>query len=69
MYLFALHSIRFCPESKIYFEKKKAEGKRGKAAVMSLARRRTNFLWALIRDHRTWSPTAPPTQEHTPAAA
>ncbi|NMM92108.1 IS110 family transposase [Rhodococcus sp. SRB_17] len=59
MYLSALHSIRFCPESKTYFEKKKAEGKHGNAAVMALARRRTNVLWALIRDHRVWSPAPP----------
>lgn len=73
MYLSALHSIRFCPESKTYFEKKKAEGKRGNAAVMALARRRTNVLWALIRDNRTWSPTPPHTvplaRDSTPAAA
>lgn len=56
MYLSALNSIRFCPESKTYFEKKKAEAKRGNAAVMALARRRTNVLWALIRDERIWEP-------------
>ena len=69
MYLSALNSIRYCPESKTYFEKKKSEGKRGTAAVMALARRRTNVLWALIRDGRDWTPRPQLSAPHTATAA
>ena len=69
MYLSALNSIRYCPESKTYFEKKKSEGKRGTTAVMALARRRTNVLWALVRDNRTWTPSAQLHSHRTSTAA
>ena len=69
MYLSALNSIRYCPESKTYFEKKKSEGKRGTTAVMALARRRTNVLWALIRDDRSWTPRSQLSAPHPATAA
>lgn len=37
-----------------------AEGKRHTQAVLALARRRVNVLWALLRDRRTYE-LAPPT--------
>jgi len=27
--------------------------------VLALARRRLNVLWAMLRDHKTYQPTAP----------
>ncbi|MFJ8721316.1 IS110 family transposase, partial [Streptomyces sp. NPDC093269] len=47
--------------SKRFYQRKRAEGKNHKQAVLALARRRLNVLWALIRDHRTF--------QATPAAA
>jgi transposase len=56
MYMSALTSMRCNPESRAYYDRKRAEGKRPIQAVICLARRRTNVLWALMRDNRTWQP-------------
>jgi transposase len=53
---FAMISIRTCPESKDFYDRKRAEGKNHTQAVLALARRRVNVLWALIRDNRTCQP-------------
>ncbi|PWI06705.1 IS110 family transposase [Streptomyces sp. NWU339] len=49
-YTSALISIRSCDASRRFYERKRAEGKRHAQAVLALARRRVNVLWALIRD-------------------
>jgi hypothetical protein len=49
----------FCPTSKAFYQRKRAEGKNHKQAVLALARRRLNVLWALIRDNRTFEITPP----------
>lgn len=59
MYMSALTSMRCHPESRAYYERKRAEGKRAIQAIVCLARRRTNVLWALMRDNRTWQPEPP----------
>ncbi|WP_372412126.1 IS110 family transposase [Streptomyces luteireticuli] len=51
-YTSAMISIRKCDESRRFYERKRAEGKRHTQAVLALARRRVNVLWALIRDGR-----------------
>lgn len=53
-YMSAQVAARFCPESKAFYLRKRAEGKSHKQAVLALARRRLNVLWALIRDNRTF---------------
>ena len=58
-YLSALASIRSDPASRIYYDRKRAEGKRHTQAVLALARRRLNVLWAMLRDHTTYQPTTP----------
>src|ERR1700755_2588396 len=40
---------------------KRAEEKPHPQAVLALARRRLNVLWAMLRDHTTYQPTAPNT--------
>ncbi len=50
----ALISIRSCPESKRFYDRKRGEGKRHTQAVLALARRRVNVLWALLRDDRPY---------------
>ncbi|MFF9038820.1 IS110 family transposase [Streptomyces sp. NPDC014892] len=57
----ALFSIRKCEESRRFYDRKRAEGKRHTQAVLALARRRVNVLWALLRDGRCHEP-APPTR-------
>ena len=60
MYMSALTAIRCDPHSRAYYQRKRAEGKRPIPATICLARRRTNVLYALIRDNRTWQPDSPP---------
>jgi transposase len=49
-YLSAQLSIRSCPASKTFYDRKRAEGKRHTQAILALARRRSNVLWAMLRD-------------------
>jgi transposase len=60
-YTSALISIRYCDESRRFYDRKRAEGKRHIQAVLALARRRVNVLWALLRDGRCYVPTPPVT--------
>lgn len=60
MYMSALTAVRCDPVSKAYYQRKRDEGKRPIPATICLARRRTNVLYALIRDNRTWQPDSPP---------
>ncbi|WP_327415308.1 IS110 family transposase [Streptomyces sp. NBC_01233] len=53
-YTSALISIRNCDASRRFYERKRGEGKRHTQAVLALARRRVNVLWALIRDGRCY---------------
>lgn len=63
MYMSALTATRCDPASKAYYQRKRDEGKRPIPATICLARRRTNVLYALIRDNRTWQPDSPPITE------
>ncbi len=58
-YTSALLSIRSDPNSRRFYDRKRAEGKRHTQAVLALARRRVNVLWALIRDRRLYEVTPP----------
>ncbi|MFE1840413.1 transposase, partial [Streptomyces sviceus] len=58
-YISALFSIRHCEESRRFYDRKRAEGKRHTQAVLALARRRVNVLWALLRDGRCYEPVPP----------
>jgi transposase len=60
-YTSALVSVRFDPNSRNFYERKRAEGKKHVQAVLALARRRVNVLWALIRDRRCYEVTPPVT--------
>ncbi|MFJ8820138.1 IS110 family RNA-guided transposase [Amycolatopsis thermoflava] len=64
LYTSALVSIRYNHQSRTFYDRKRSEGKRHTQAVLALARRRVNVLWALLRDQRCFEP-APP---HTLAA-
>jgi transposase len=55
----ALVSIGSCLESRRFYDRKRAEGKRHTQAVLALARRRVNVLWALLRDQRPYRPAPP----------
>jgi transposase len=49
-YQSAFSSLRSAPESRAFYERKRAEGKRHTQALIALARRRVNVLWAMLRD-------------------
>jgi transposase len=46
-YLAANNAIKSCPESRTYHDRKRSQGKRHSQAVLCLARRRLNVLWAM----------------------
>lgn len=58
-YLSSMASLRTCPASRTYYQRKRDEGKGHKQAVLSLARRRANVLWAMLRDGACYQ-LAPP---------
>lgn len=58
-YTSAMISIRCCPDSRRFYDRKRAEGKRHTQAVLALARRRVNVLWALLREGRPYQSEAP----------
>jgi len=49
-YQSAFSSLRGSPESRAFYDRKRAEGKRHTQALIALARRRVSVLWAMLRD-------------------
>ncbi|MBE1522959.1 transposase [Nesterenkonia lutea] len=57
------------PPSRAYYDRKIAEGKRHKQAIIALARRRLDTLYAMLRDGTLYQdPAAPTASEHSLAA-
>ncbi|WP_426624412.1 IS110 family transposase [Leifsonia sp. McL0607] len=44
-----------CPVSKAFYQRKRKEGKNHKQAVLCLARRRINVIWAILRDGKLFT--------------
>jgi transposase len=65
-YLAALSSLKNSPASRAFYDRKRAEGKSHKQALLALARRRINVIWAMLRDH---TPYVEPTPANIPIAA
>ncbi len=61
-YLAALSAIKR-PDgpSKAFYQRKRSEGKRHTQALIALARRLVDVIWALLRDRREFHPSPPPT--------
>jgi transposase len=55
MFLAAFASLR-SPESKAFYDRKRAEGKRHNAALICLARRRCNVILAMLRTGQHYNP-------------
>ncbi len=55
-YLSSLSALKSCPASRTYYDRKRTEGKTHIQAMLSLARRRLNVLWAMLRDGTTYTP-------------
>lgn len=59
-YLSAQTSMMRAGPNRDYYLKKRARGATHSKAVIALARRRIDVLWALLRENRTWTATPPP---------
>jgi hypothetical protein len=59
LYLSAQTSMMREGPSRDYYLKKRGAGRTHKQAVIALARRRLDVLWALLRDNRTYAATPP----------
>jgi transposase len=53
-YLAALSSLKNSPASRAFYDRKRGEGKSHKQALIALARRRINVIWAMLRDHTAY---------------
>ncbi|WP_280422504.1 IS110 family transposase [Nocardia carnea] len=65
-YTSALVSVRYHERSRIFYDRKRSEGKHHNQAILALARRRVNVIWALLRDNRCYT-NAPPEPAATAA--
>lgn len=54
LYQSAYCAISHHEKSRAYYQRKRAEGKMHDQAVVALARRRVNVLWAMLRDRTTY---------------
>jgi transposase len=59
-YMAAFSSINRPGPSKTFYDRKRAEGKRHHQALLALARRLVDVIWALLRDRRIFEPDPPP---------
>ncbi|MDN5745052.1 MAG: IS110 family transposase [Nocardioidaceae bacterium] len=59
LYLSAQTSMMRAGPNRDYYLKKRDQGRTHSQAVIALARRRVDVLWALLRDNRTWTPAPP----------
>lgn len=58
-YMAALSSLRADGPSRTFYQRKRAEHRIHTQALLALARRLVDVLWALLRDNRTFSPAPP----------
>jgi transposase len=58
-YLSSMVSVRTCPASRTYYDRKRAAGKTHTQALLALPRRRVNVLWAMIRDSQCYQDSQP----------
>jgi transposase len=57
------------PTSRAYYDRKRAQGKRHNAALICLARRRVDVIYAMLRDRKPYTQPAPTLPSTTQAAA
>jgi transposase len=58
-YMVALSSLRTDGPSRTFYQRKRDENRIHTQALLALARRLVDVLWALLRDNRTFTPSAP----------
>jgi len=57
------------PTSRAYYDRKRAQGKRHNAALICLARRRVDVIYAMLRDRKPYQQPMPTEPDTSPAAA
>jgi len=57
------------PTSRAYYDRKRAQGKRHNAALICLARRRVDVIYAMLRDRKPYQQPMPTERDTSPAAA
>lgn len=57
------------PTSRAYYDRKRAEGRRHNAALIGLARRHIDGMFAMLRDHQPYRPRTSPTTSQVALAA
>ena len=57
------------PTSRAYYDRKRAQGKRHNAALICLARRRVDVIYAMLRDRKPYQIPTLIEPDTTPAAA
>lgn len=60
-YLAALSSLKNSPACRTFYDRKRREGKSHKQALIALARRRLDTLWAMLRERTLYDEPAPKT--------
>lgn len=58
-FMSAFASLRADPISRAYYDRKRAEGKKHNAALICLARRRSDVIFAMLRDRRPYEAKTP----------
>jgi transposase len=58
-YLSAQTAMQRPGPNRDYYLKKRGQGRTHSQAVIALARRRVDVLWALLRENRTWTVSPP----------
>ncbi|PXY16976.1 IS110 family transposase [Prauserella flavalba] len=58
-YMAAFASIKPDGPSREFYQRKRAERQRHSKAMIALARRLVDVMWALLRDNRLWEPATP----------
>ena len=58
-YLAALSSLKIEGPSRAFYDRKRSENHIHTQALLALARRHVDVLWALLRHNRTWQPQQP----------
>ena len=57
LYLSAFSACASHPESRAYYDRKRREGKHHAQALIALARRRADVLWAMLAHDRAYDPS------------
>jgi transposase len=56
MFLAAFVAVQHDPHARVHYERKRAEGKKHNAAIICVARRRCDLIWAMLTRRETYDP-------------